>query len=294
MFEGFRREFITTQTEWGDASIHAMIGGEGPPLLLLHGYPQCHVMWHRIAGTLAQSYTVVATDLRGYGFSSKPETDVEHAPYAKRAMAMDQVQVMAKLGYDRFLAAGHDRGGRVLHRMALDHPDAVSGAALLDIIPTRTLCAPSNQSGANNYFHWFFLSQPAPFPETLIENARDFWLRSILGAWGANENAFTEDSLAVYDQCFDRAAIHASCEDYRAGATLDLVHDREDAEETVSCPLLVLWGTAGRVAKNWDVMAEWRPKADRVEGFGLECGHFLPEERPEETARALMDFFGRR
>ncbi len=290
MFEGFRREFIRTS----GATIHAVIGGEGPPLLLLHGYPQSHVMWHKIAPGLADHFTVVATDLRGYGDSEKPPGDPDHAVYAKRAMALDQVEVMSILGFDRFALVGHDRGARVSHRLALDHPDRVDRLAVLDIAPTLTVFETVNQDVATGYYHWFFLIQPNGLPEHLIGLDPDFFLQRKLSAWGAVPDAFTDEALAEYLRCFrDPATIHASCEDYRAAASIDLVDDRADSERRITCPLLVLWGGRGRVHRWYDVLDAWRAKAVQVEGRPIDCGHFLPEEAPDETLAALTAFLRR-
>lgn len=287
MFAGFRREFIDAD----GVQIHAVCGGEGPPLLLLHGYPQTHMIWHRVAPALAERFTVVATDLRGYGDSAKPESDETHAAYSKRAMAADQVSVMAALGFDRFAVVGHDRGGRVAHRMALDHPDAVERLAVLDIVPTLTVFETVDQTVATGYYHWFFLIQPDPLPERLIGADPEFYLRRKIGQWSGAGFAFDEGALADYIRCFsDPATIHASCEDYRAAATIDLEHDRADADARVECPLLALWGGRGLVGRRYDVLATWREKAADVSGTALDCGHFLPEENPEDTLAALLAF----
>lgn len=292
MFEGFRREFIRTE----EVEIHAVIGGEGPPLLLLHGYPQTHVIWHKIAPRLAGHFTVVATDLRGYGDSGKPPSDPAHERYSKRAMARDQVQVMQALGFERFRLAGHDRGARVSHRMALDHPERVERLALLDIVPTLTVFETVNQQVATAYDHWFFLIQPDGLPEHMIGLDPDFYLTRKLAAWSASGDAFTEEAMALYRRSFrDPATIHATCEDYRAAAGIDLEHDRADraAGRRIACPLLVLWGQRGLIGRSYDVLATWQEKADRpVAGAALDCGHFLPEEKPEETLAALLGFLG--
>lgn len=290
LFEGFRREFITVD----GIDLHAVIGGDGPPLLLLHGYPQSHLMWHRVAPQLARRYTVVVPDLRGYGDSAKPASDPDHVTYCKRTNARDQVELMATLGYDRFYVAGHDRGARITHRMALDHPDAVLRAAVLDIAPTLTVFETVNQATATDYYHWFFLTRPHRFPEHMIGLDPETFLKNVLGRFWENREAFPEEVMAEYVRCFsDPATIHASCEDYRAGATIDLDHDRADraAGNLVDCPLLVLWGLNGRVEKNFDVMATWREKARDVRGHGVASGHFIPEEAPAETLAAFAGFF---
>ena len=287
MFDGFRREFINV----GEVEIHAVIGGEGPPLLLLHGYPQTHVMWHRIAPALAERFTIVATDLRGYGASSQPPGGPPHETYCKRVSAADQVAVMAALGFDRFRLVGHDRGARVAHRLCLDHPGAVDRVAILDIVPTLTVFENVTQALATEYYHWFFLIQPGGLPERLIGHDSEHYLRHTLGSWGTAGETFTDDAMAAYARAFcDPAAIHAACEDYRAGATIDLEHDRADSEARVACPMLVLWGLKGVTEKVYDVLATWQEKAVDVRGQGLDCGHFLAEEKPEATLNALLAF----
>jgi haloacetate dehalogenase len=289
MFEGFEiREVDTAGTR-----IHLRVGGSGPPLLLLHGYPQTHAMWHRVAPRLAGRFTVVCPDLRGYGDSGKPASDPEHRVHSKRATASDMVEVMAALGHQRFGLAGHDRGGRVAHRLALDHPERVERLAVLDIVPTRTIFRAINQTIASGYFHWFFLIQPDGLSEHMIGADPDFYLRWVLGRWGMGLGAFAPEALAEYERCFrDPAVIHASCEDYRAAASIDLVHDEADLERRIQCPVLALWGRRGLMERHFDVLATWRERsAGPVSGRALDCGHFLPEERPEETAQALLAFF---
>jgi haloacetate dehalogenase len=288
MFEGFEVRDIATR----ETSIHARIGGSGPPLLLLHGYPQTHVMWHQVAPALAERCTVVCPDLRGYGDSGKPASDPEHAVYSKRATAREMVEVMAALGFARFLVAGHDRGGRVAHRLALDHPERVERMAVLDIVPTRTVFRATDQAIATGYYHWFFLIQPYGLPERLIGADPIYYLRRKLGAWAALDN-FAPEALAEYERCFsDPATIHASCEDYRAAAAIDLAHDEADLDRRIRCPLLVLWGGRGLMERHFDVLATWRDKAaGPVTGRALDCGHFLAEERPAETASELLAFF---
>ncbi len=289
MFEGFARRRIIVD----DVEIALVAAGDGPPLLLLHGYPQNHVMWHKIAPSLARQFTVVATDLRGYGESSKPESDAEHAAYSKRAMAADQVAVMTALGFEKFMVAGHDRGGRVAHRMALDHPDRVQKLSVLDIVPTYQIFTDIEQKLATAYYHWFFLIQPEPFPETMIANSLEFYLRTIMGRLTRSENAITEDAFAHYLKCLrDPATIHATCEDYRAAATIDLRHDGASRDQKITCPLLALWGRRAVMEAMYDVLAVWREWAIDVSGQSVDCGHFLPEEAPDETADALVDFFG--
>jgi haloacetate dehalogenase len=289
VFEGFTVVDIETE----GALIRTLRCGDGPPVLLLHGNPQTHVMWRKTAPRLAERFTVVATDLRGYGDSSKPPTDAEHLPYSKRAMALDQVQVMDALGFDRFAVVGHDRGGRVGHRMALDHPDRVSRAAFLDIVPTRTIFAATDQAVATGYYHWFFMIQGGNLPETLIGAEPEFYLRHKLGQWSGGDAVFEEEAVAEYLRCLrDPATIHASCEDYRAAAGIDLVHDEADLDKKIACPLLVLWGAEGLMERHFDVLATWRERADDVVGRAIPCGHFLAEERPEDTLAELIPFLG--
>lgn len=288
MFEGFERKQVATS----GASINFVQGGSGPPLLLLHGYPQTHVMWHKVAPRLAQDFTVIASDLRGYGDSGKPSGDPEHLAYSKRAMAQDQVDVMEQLGYAAFFLAGHDRGARVAHRMARDHPQRVRKLALLDIIPTREMFSIVNKEMATATWHWFFLIQPYDFPERIIGGAADYYLRSRFQRRTEAADAFAPEALDEYARCFsDPATIHATCEDYRAGATIDLVHDEADSEKKVAAPLLVLWSATGYVGKTQDVLGVWRRYASAVSGRVLPCGHFLPEEMPDEVHASLRTFF---
>ena len=291
MFEGFATHRIAAS----GAEIFLRSGGQGPPLLLLHGYPQTHAIWHRVAPALAERFTLVCADLRGYGDSSKPGAGPDHAGYAKRTMAQDMVEVMAALGHERFMLAGHDRGGRVAHRLCLDHPERVSRAAVLDIVPTCTLFAATNQALATGYYHWFFLIQPEPLPERMIGADPLFYLRSKLGQWSGGKNTRWVDpaALAEYERCFaDPAVVHASCEDYRAAATIDLAHDAADQERRIACPLLVLWGERGLMHRSFDVLATWREKASgTVEGRALACGHYLPEECPAEVIAEFLAFF---
>lgn len=270
-----------------------------PPLLLLHGYPETHAMWHKVAAALAARFHVVCPDLRGYGDSSKPESDERHAPYSKRAMAQDMVEVMEALGYRQFAVAGHDRGARVTHRLCLDHAGRITRACVMDITPTHHMYTTAEREFATVYFHWFFLIQPYPFPERLLEPNAEYYLKSRLMRWGAHyETAFAPHIVAEYLRCFCApAAIHATCEDYRAAATIDLEQDSADlGRNAIQCPVLVLWGSRGFVGKHYDVLDVWREwvaPAQQVEGGALDCGHFLAEEQPQETARRLIEFFGR-
>ncbi len=288
MFEGFRSRQIDT----GEVLIHARRGGRGPPLLLLHGYPQSHVMWHQVAPRLARSFTVVCADLRGYGDSDKPASDAFHTPYSKRAMATDQVRLMSALGFQRFMVAGHDRGGRVAHRMALDYPDQVERVAVLDIVPTLEVFRTTDQRLATAYYHWFFLIQPDGLPETLIGAMPEYYLKEKLRRWSRVDDPFDPQAVAEYVRCFsDPAVIHATCEDYRAAASIDLEHDEVDLHRRVHAPLLALWGKRGFMHQLYDVAATWRARAEKVTALALDCGHFLAEEAPEETLAALREFF---
>ena len=289
MFEGFARHRIDTC----ETIIHLRTGGTGPPLLLLHGHPQTHVIWHRVAPLLSRDFTLVAADLRGYGDSGKPATAPGHEPYSKRAMARDMVAAMRALGFERFSIAGHDRGGRVAYRLALDHPDRVAKLAVLDIVPTGEMYRRTDMSFALGYWHWFFLAQPHDFPERLIAADPDrFYLERHAGRDLAR--IFAPEALAEYRRCWrDHATIHAMCEDYRAGATVDFRLDEEDrvAGRRIRCPVLALWGAQGRMGEWYDVLALWRDWAGEVEGRAVDCGHYIPEEAPKETARAFAAFF---
>ena len=290
----FGKSFISSRIVTRGATIAVTRGGEGRPLLLLHGYPETHAMWHAVAPALAQDFFVVCPDLRGYGDSDKPVSDARHAAYSKRAMAEDMVEVMASLGHTTFCVAGHDRGARVAHRLALDRPGAVEAAAVLDIVPTRHIFETTDQHFATGYYHWFFLIQPDGLPERMIGADPDFYLNEKLRRWSAPGAVFDDRALAEYRRCFrDPATIHASCEDYRAAASIDLEHDRADTGRRVGCPLLVLWGVRGFVHRTYDVLDVWRRYASDVRGRALDCGHFLPEEVPVEVVSELRGSFAR-
>jgi len=287
MFEGF----ITERIKTSGAEIALVRGGHGAPLLLVHGYPQTHVMWHKVVPRLAQRFTVVAPDLRGYGASSKPPGDDEHLTYSKRTMARDLVEVMAALGFQQFNIAGHDRGGRVTYRLALDHPERVRRVAVLDIIPTLEQFERMNRMSARAAYHWYFLTQPSPFPETLIGKDPDYFLDHTLGALSGTADAFTPEALAAYHQAFrNPEMIHATCEDYRAGITCDCTFDEADrtASQKIRSPLLVLWGARRSRARLDEV---WKAWAEDVRGEPIECGHFIPEEAPEPLLQHLLPFF---
>jgi len=284
---GFRRDRMRV----GDVEVAYASAGAGPPLLLLHGYPQTHLMWRHVAPALARRFTVVAADLRGYGESSKPAGDPDHARYAKRAMADDQVGLMGALGFERFAVVGHDRGARVAHRMALDHPAAVERLGVLDIVPTRHLFENVDQAFAAAYYHWFFLIQPDGLPERMIGADPDWFLREILRRWSAIDGAIEEEAVAAYSAAFaDPAAIHASCEDYRAAASIDLEHDRADAGRLLECPTLVLWGARGAMGRLYDVGEIWRAYAADVTAATVPAGHFVAEEDPAGTLAVLEAF----
>ena len=291
LFAGFSSQFLKTS----GATIRVLTKGDGPPLLLLHGHPETHVTWHKIASRLAEKYTVVLPDLRGYGDSSKPEGGDDHINYSFRAMALDQIEVMQQLGFARFKVAGHDRGGRVAHRLCLDHPDAVQKVALLDIAPTLTMYNDTNKEFATKYVWWFLQIQPEPMPEHLIGLDSAYYLREHLAVQGKTPGAVTPQAMAEYIRCYCCTdTIHAACEDYRAAATIDLEMDRTDdaAGHKIQAPVLALWGAKGTVGQMWDVLATWRSKAaNQVTGKALPCGHLLPEEAPEQVLAEFRAFF---
>ena len=269
-------------------------GGEGPPLLLLHGFPQTHAIWHRVAPQLAPHYSLVMPDLRGYGDSAKPPSDAAHAPYSKREMARDMVELMRSLGHDRYFLCGHDRGGRVAHRLAVDHPAAVAKLMVLDISPTATMYERTNMQFATLYYHWFFLIQPEPLPEKLIGADPVFYLRRKIDSWGVGGTQFFDPrALAEYERCFTPEAIHAMCEDYRAAATIDLEHDRADGARRIECPVHALWGERGVVHKLYTPVADWQAKArGPVTGTPTPTGHYIPEEAPGVLFGHMRAFFG--
>lgn len=288
LFAGFR----LLDVEVPSSRVRLRMGGKGPPLLLLHGYPQTHALWHKVAAILAPHFTIVAADLRGYGDSAKPAGGADHAAYSKRAMAADLVAAMGALGHERFFVGSHDRGARAGHRMALDHPGKVLKLATLDIAPTREMYAGTTDAFARAYWHWFFLIQPAPFPERMIGADPDaYWLKKC-GSGSAGMTPFHPDALAEYLRCFrDPATIHASCEDYRAAASIDLVHDDADAGRKMEQPLLALWGEHGAVNTCFDVLSLWRERASDVRGHTLAGGHYLAEELPDQVAAEFLAFF---
>jgi haloacetate dehalogenase len=284
-FPGFRRRRIAAN----GTSINLVVGGSGPPVLLLHGYPTTHLMWQKVALGLAQDFTVVAADLRGYGDSGRPPDGEDHFGHSKRAMAQDQVEVMEQLGFKQFAVAGHDRGGRVAHRMALDHADRVAKLVVMDILPSYYTFQKVDRKFAANNWYWFFLLEPSPFPETLIGNSLDTYLKKSVGH--LMPDVITPEIYAEYFRCFnDPASIHAYCEDYRAGASIDLVHDEADLNRKIACPTLALWGANGFRGQNYDPIAIWRDSATQLSGRGIPGTHHFPEEAPAETLTALKEF----
>ncbi len=295
LFPGFESRWIPTEV----GKAFARVGGSGPPVVLLHGFPQTHVLWHRMAPALAERHTVVAMDLRGYGWSSAPPGDAAHETYSKRAMGRDVVTVMEALGHTRFHVVGHDRGGRVAYRLALDHPGRTLSLTVLDIMPTLTMWEGMTAQRAMQVYHWTFLAQPAPMPERLIAGAARFWQDEKLASWSGPRSldVFDPRALAHYHAFFESPdRIHALCEDYRAGATVDLAHDREDrdAGKTILCPTLAVWGNAGIPAASSSPLDVWRATfAPQIEGAGVDSGHFVPEENPQATLDLLLPFLAR-
>ncbi|MFL5283620.1 MAG: alpha/beta fold hydrolase [Rhodopila sp.] len=294
MFE----RFVTASIDVGETTIFLRRAGSGPPLLLLHGFPQTQLMWHRVAPSFVPDFTVVCADLRGYGRSGCPASALDHMPYTKRAMAVDMVKAMAKLGFGRFAVAGHDRGGRVAYRMALDHPKCISRVAVLDVVPTGMAWDRADARFALAFWPWSLLAQPEPLPERLIQAAPAAVVDNALGAWGSDPGLFPPEVRAAYiDALRDPGHVHAICEEYRAAATLDRTHDAADlaAGRCISCPLLALWSDRGGLA-TWYAneggpLGLWRSWADDVRGQTIRGGHFFPEEAPDETAATLRSFF---
>lgn len=290
LFPGFRP--LTIDSPEG-ATVAGVLGGAGPPLLLLHGHPQTHAIWHKVAPVLARHFTVVACDLRGYGDSSKPDAVPDHANYSKRTMAADMLAVMRNLGFERFRVMAHDRGARVAHRLLADHPQAVERAVLLDIAPTLAMYEQAGDAFARAYWHWFFLIQPAPLPERLIAADPQAYVRDVMGRRSAGLTPFDPRALAEYVRCLALpGTARGICEDYRAAAGIDLAHDRadRDAGRMLGAPLLVLWGADGVVARCFDPLAEWRRLAADVAGEALPCGHYIPEEAPDALLERALPF----
>jgi len=289
LFPGFTAHPIDTAP---GVQLFARCGGQGSPLLVLHGHPQTHAIWHRVAPELARHFSVVLADLRGYGESSKPAGGPDHTHYSKRTMAADLVTLMRALGHERFAVLAHDRGARVAHRLAMDHPQAVSRMTLLDIAPTLAMYEQTDETFARAYWHWFFLIQRAPTPERLIEASPRGWMQATMGVRG-DLDAFDPRALAEYERCLSLpGAAHAVCEDYRAAATIDLTHDRADraAGRRLVQPLQVLWGERGIIARCFDALAEWRRVATDVRGGALPCGHYIPEEAPQGLVDVALPF----
>jgi haloacetate dehalogenase len=288
MFEGFEEFDLQT----AGTRIHGRRGGTGFPLLLLHGIPETHQMWHRVAPTLAERFTVVATDLRGYGDSGKPPSAPDHSPYSMRELAKDQVQVMAQLGHKSFAAIGHDRGARCAYRMAIDHPDVVTRLAVFDIVPTADTFRGADMEFSLKYWVWSLLSAPEPVPERLLSAASDVLVNHMLDDWSLRRDTFPDDLRREYIAKFrSPETIHAICEEYRAAASLDYQHDEADrGERRIACPLLVLWSQDGFVGRWYEPLEVWRTWAEEVVGAPVACGHFIPEEAPEETLRYLLEF----
>ena len=286
--------FSVAEVHGSAGLLHTRIGGSGPALLLLHGHPQTHVMWHLVAPALAKHFTVVLMDLRGYGDSARPTSDAEHAAYSKRAMALDAVAVMRHHGFERFGVLAHDRGARVAHRLAVDHPSCVTRLMLLDIAPTLAMYENTTQAFATAYWHWFFLIQPPPLPEALIASDPVRYVRSVMGKRHAGLAAFAPDALAEYERCAQIPdTAQAICEDYRASSSIDLTHDRADvaAGHKLEQPLQVLWGEHGAIGQCFDVLALWRDRATQVTGNSLPCGHYIAEEAPDLLIPQALIFF---
>src|SRR5688572_5192906 len=288
LFPGFQSRRVRTS----GATINLVHGGKGPPVLLLHGYPETHLMWHKVAPALARDYTVVCADLRGYGDSSKPQGLPDHSNYSKRAMARDMAQVMTALGHWRFHLVGHDRGGRVAHRLARDHGKRVISLSVLDISPTLKVFQSTDQALATAFYHWFFLIQRAPLPERMIGGMRAEYLLRRIGRGQVGLKVFPNAVVREYVRCFDARGVHATCEDYRAAASIDLAHDKKDLRTKLKMPVLALWAKQSPVGTQFDCLADWREVARDVRGRAFACGHFLPEEKPQEVLRELRRFIG--
>lgn len=289
MLDGFEQRRIATK----GAEINLRIGGSGTPLLCLHGYPQTHVMWHKVAPRLAEKFTVVLPDLRGYGDSSKPQESADHMTYSKRYMAQDMAEVMQALGYDRYDVAGHDRGGRVAYRLAFDFPKQVQRLCILDVVPTYERFVKLSAKSGFEAFHWFFLPQPAPFPEIMIGNSAEFFLKHMLTSLSTEKDAFAPEVYAEYKRCFTNPdTIRATCGCYRASYYVDHLHDGEnrDKGDKIGCPTHILWGDGGMAEKK-NLVDMWKNWAVSPTGASIPCGHFIPEERPQETLDQFLKFF---
>ncbi|WP_320036296.1 alpha/beta hydrolase [Halarcobacter sp.] len=291
----FSNIFKEDKLHLDDVTINYKHAGVGKALLLIHGYPQTHTMWHKVADELANSFYIVCPDLRGYGDSSKPKGLENHENYSKKTMAKDMIELMQHLGYDEFFVAGHDRGARVTHRLCLDYPKNILKACVMDIAPTYHMFKNTDQDFATGYYHWFFLIQPDNLPETMIGSNPAFYLEEKLKRWSDKEvtydKKFNKEAIKEYIRCFDKDSIHATCEDYRAAASIDMSDDKKDRKRKIDTPLLVLWGKKGFVNKTYDVLKVWKDYATDIQGKTLECGHFLPEEKPKEVIEELKNFF---
>lgn len=293
MFEGFSDDFIDLPN---GITLRVRTAGTGPAILLLHGYPQTHAIWHKIAPLLVEAgFHVVVPDLRGYGDSSKPASELDHSTYSKREMAKDQALLMEHLGHETYAVVGHDRGARVAHRLARDWSDRIAALCVMDIAPTEHMYANTDMPFATGYFHWFFLIQPSPLPERMIEADPEFWLRSEITAWSqGNTAAFAEEAMEEYVRCFAKdGGVHATCEDYRASATIDLAHDQADDGKKLPVPVQAIWGAKGLVGRTYDVVDVWSQYAEQAEGLAVPGGHFVPEESPLEATEALVEFLKR-
>ena len=289
MFEGFEKQ--TRRVNGVDIAYR--MGGNGPALLLLHGHPQTHMIWHKVAATLAQHFTVIAADLRGYGDSGKPDDDAEHFNYAKRTMAADMAELMSALGFERFKVLAHDRGARVAHRLGVDHAARVERMVLLDIAPTLAMYRGTNEAFARSYWHWFFLIRPQPLPEMLIQADPAQYLKSVMCARSAGMAPFAPEALAEYERCLALPGTATGiCGDYRASATIDLEHDQADIDAGVklTCPINVMWGAQGAIEACFDALGEWRKVATQVEGKALPCGHYIAEEIPDVLLEEALSF----
>ncbi len=287
MFQDFTKKYIKVKK----GKIFCRSGGNGKPLLLLHGYPQTHLMWHKTASQLAKHFKVIVADLRGYGDSLVLDSDKRHKNYSKREMAKDMVQLMEKLGFNKFFVAGHDRGGRVAHRMARDYRKKILALSVLDICPTLDMYEQTNKEFAKSYFHWFFLIQPSPLPEKMIIKDPRKWMKNCLDKW-SGEHKFGKIEEAYLNAFKQKKRIYASCEDYRASSTIDLEHDKKDRRKKINIPIQVLWGKKGIIGKLYKPIEIWKKyTSKRVYGSAVNCGHFIPEQNPNETVKHLKNFF---
>jgi haloacetate dehalogenase len=290
----FPKYFERKKIEVNGILINCEFGGNKSnkiPLLLIHGYPQTHLMWYTIVEKLSKKYFIICPDLRGYGDSSKPKGDENHINYSKKIMAKDMMHLMNHFGFEKFYVAGHDRGARVTHRMCLDYPQNILKACVMDITPTYHMFKNTNQAFASGYYHWFFLIQSDNLPETLIGSNARYYLEEKLKRWSAKDAVFDKKAVDEYVRCFDKESIHGTCEDYRAGASIDMFDDEKDRNKKIAMPLLVLWGSEGFVNRTYDVLNVWSEYASDVRGKALKCGHFLVEEKPNDVVSELIEFF---